>query len=96
MVTLKGFETVYPMKQKSEAGLKLNQWVVYYGLPDLLVLDNAQEETYGHWGKVVKKYHLNQHKVPKKLWNFGAMYTSDVCQVTPSPRLNSQAPYKTL
>ena len=55
-----GFETVYPMKQKSEAGLKLNQWVIDYGLPDILVLDNAQEEIYGDWGKVVKKYHLNQ------------------------------------
>ena len=79
MVTLERFETVYPMKQKSEAGLKLNQWVIDYSLPDLLVSDNAQEETYEDWGKVVKKYHLNQKWMePGSPWqNLAEAYISE-------------------
>ena len=33
------------MKKKSKAGLKLNKWIIDHGIPDLLVSDNAQEET---------------------------------------------------
>ena len=125
-VTLEGHETVYPMKKKSKAGLKLNKWIVDYGILDLLVSDNAQEETYGTWGDVMKKYLLSQkwtepgstwqncaerhigewkkhfccimncNKVPEKLWNFGAMYTSDVCQVIPSPSLGDRTPFEVL
>ena len=108
MVTMEGHETVYPMKLKSEAGLKLNKWIMDNGIPKLLMANNAQEETFRTWGEVMKKYlipqkwmepgspwqnrakahikewkkhyhHLmNCYRVPESLWNFRAMYTSNV------------------
>ena len=59
-VTSELHETVDPMKTMGEAGEKLNSWVYRFGIPDLLVTDNAKAETYGTWGAVTKKYLIPQ------------------------------------
>ncbi|MGH3053835.1 MAG: hypothetical protein ACRDL7_02535, partial [Gaiellaceae bacterium] len=59
-VTAEGFSRIYPMKTKSEAGYKLNKFVQSVGIPHQLVVDNAQEEQYGEWGRVVKHYLIDQ------------------------------------
>ena len=126
MMMTDGHKTVYPMKLKLEAGLKLNQWIVDNGIPGLLITDNAWEETYRTWGKVTKKYlipqkwtkpgspwqnraevHIGEWKkhyhclmnhycVLESLWNFGAIYISDVQQVTLLAELGNWMPYEVL
>ena len=60
MVMMEGYEMVYSMKLKSEAGLKLNKWIMDNGIPGLLITNNTWEETYGIWGEVTKKYLIPQ------------------------------------
>ena len=46
MVMMEKHETVYLMKLKLEAGLKLNKWIMDNGIPKLLMANNAREETF--------------------------------------------------
>lgn len=59
-VTNQDFAEVYPMRSKSEAPYKLDEFCKSYGLPKVLVTDNAPEETAGKWEKVAKQYLLSQ------------------------------------
>ncbi|MGH7974081.1 MAG: hypothetical protein ACREBR_01045, partial [bacterium] len=59
-VTAEDFNKVYPMKLKSEAGDKLNEFVKDVGIPELVVTDNTGEETGADWERVRKHYLIKQ------------------------------------
>jgi hypothetical protein len=59
-VTAEGFVAGRPMKSKSDAYEALDSICRTYGVPQLLVSDNAKEETLGNWGRVVKQYLIRQ------------------------------------
>jgi hypothetical protein len=59
-VTSEGFVTGLPMKSKSDAYLALDSVCRSYGVPKLLVSDNAKEETLGNWGRITKEYLIKQ------------------------------------
>jgi hypothetical protein len=68
-VTDHGFCQIYPMCSKSDAPYKLDLFCKTYGLPQILLTDNAPEETKGEWLKVVKQFLLIQHTVePHSAW----------------------------
>ncbi|MGH7955268.1 MAG: hypothetical protein ACREOZ_04835, partial [Gloeomargaritales cyanobacterium] len=48
------------MKLKSEAGDKLNEFIKDVGIPELLVTDNAGEETGAEWERIRKNYLVKQ------------------------------------
>ncbi|MGH7954974.1 MAG: hypothetical protein ACREOZ_03350, partial [Gloeomargaritales cyanobacterium] len=51
-VTAEEYNRVYPMKLKSEAGEKLNEFVIDIGIPELVETDSAGEETGAEWERV--------------------------------------------
>jgi hypothetical protein len=55
-VTAEGFVTGEPMKTKSDAYISLDRVCRNFGVPQLLVSDNAKEETLGNWGRITKQY----------------------------------------
>ena len=59
-VTAEGFVYGEPMKTKSDAYLALDKVCRTYGVPQLLVSDNAKEETLGNWGRISKQYLIKQ------------------------------------
>jgi hypothetical protein len=59
-VTSEGFVAGQPMKSKSDAHEVLDYVCRTYGVPQLLVSDNAKEETLGNWGRVTKHYLIRQ------------------------------------
>ena len=59
-VTNTYFAQTYNMQSKSEAAYKLELFVQEYGLPKMLLTDNAMEETRGEWEKVVTKLLIPQ------------------------------------
>ena len=59
-VTAEGFVTGEPMKSKSDAYLALDHVCRNYGVPKLLVSDNAKEESLGNWGRITKQYLIKQ------------------------------------
>ncbi|MGH7954900.1 MAG: hypothetical protein ACREOZ_02950 [Gloeomargaritales cyanobacterium] len=59
-VTADEFNRVYPMKLKSDAGDKLNEFIKDIGIPQLLLTDNAGEETGTEWERVRKNYLIKQ------------------------------------
>jgi hypothetical protein len=61
-VTSEGFIAGKPMKSKADAHEVLEFVCREYGVPRLLVRDNAKEETLGDWGRVVK-HNLIRQKV---------------------------------
>ena len=54
------FAQTYNMQSKSEAAYKLELFVQEYGLPKMLLTDNAMEETRGMWERVVTKLLIPQ------------------------------------
>jgi hypothetical protein len=68
-VTNQDFAEVYPMKLKSDAPFKLDLFCKTYGLPRMLITDNAPEERKGELNKVVMQYLLQQRTVePDSGW----------------------------
>jgi hypothetical protein len=68
-VTDQDFAEIYPMQSKSDAPFKLDAFCKTYGLPQVLITDNALEETRGEWEKVCKQYLLTQRTVePHSGW----------------------------
>jgi Reverse transcriptase (RNA-dependent DNA polymerase) len=59
-VTSEGFVAGQPMKSKADAHEVLDYVCRTYGVPQLLVSDNAKEETLGNWGRVIKHYLIRQ------------------------------------
>jgi hypothetical protein len=63
------FEEFYPMRSKSEAPCKLDEFCKTYGIPRTLLTDNEPEETRGEWENVVKQYLISQRmKDPHSGW----------------------------
>ena len=48
------------MQSKGEAPFKLDDFVQEYGKPEIVITNNAMEETKGLWKKVLRKYLLRQ------------------------------------
>ena len=61
-VTAEGFVAGEAMKSKADAWEALNNVCRDFGVPRLLVSDNAKEETLGNWNRVVK-HHLIKQRV---------------------------------
>ncbi|MGH3054118.1 MAG: hypothetical protein ACRDL7_03970, partial [Gaiellaceae bacterium] len=59
-VTSDDFNRVYPMKLRSDAGDTLNEFIKDIGIPELLITDNAGEETGAEWERVRKYYLIKQ------------------------------------
>lgn len=59
-VTSEGFVAGQPMKSKADAYEVLDHVCRTYGVPQLLVSDNAKEETLGNWDKITKHYLIRQ------------------------------------
>jgi hypothetical protein len=59
-VTSEGFVAGQPMKSKAHAYDALDYICRTYGVPQLLVSDNAKEETLGDWGRITKHYLIRQ------------------------------------
>jgi Reverse transcriptase (RNA-dependent DNA polymerase) len=59
-VTSEGFVAGKCMKSKGDAYEILDWFCREYGVPQLLVSDNAKEETLGAWGRVVKHFLIQQ------------------------------------
>jgi hypothetical protein len=60
IVTDEELAEVYPMCSKAEAPYQLDFFCKSYGLPQVLITDNAPGEVQGEWNKVVKQYLLTQ------------------------------------
>jgi hypothetical protein len=68
-VTDQDFAEIYPMRLKADAPHKLDLFCKTYGLPQVLITDNAPEEVQGKWEKVIKQYLLVQRTVePHSAW----------------------------
>lgn len=59
-VTSEGFVAGKPIKSKADAHEVLDYVCRTYGVPQLLVSDNAKEETLGNWGRITKHYLIKQ------------------------------------
>ncbi len=68
-VTNQDFAQIYPMRSKADAPYKLDEFCKTFGTPQVLITDNAGEETKGEWNKVVKQYLLTQRTTePNSGW----------------------------
>lgn len=54
----KGWEYSYPMKLKSDAPDALKSAFKKFGLPEIMVTDNAPELVKGEWGKMLKVHYV--------------------------------------
>jgi hypothetical protein len=59
-VTSEGFLAGQLMGSKAEANVALDSVCRTYGIPQLSFSDNANEETLGNWGHVIKQYLIKQ------------------------------------
>ena len=67
----KGFDALYPVKSKKFGYEGLNDFLAEFGVPPVMVTDNAGEETgpNSKWSEICKKFSLRQdHIVPYHYW----------------------------
>jgi hypothetical protein len=55
----KGWEYSYPMKLKSDSPDALKTAFEKFGLPEIMVTDNAPELVKGEWGKMLKVHYVD-------------------------------------
>jgi Reverse transcriptase (RNA-dependent DNA polymerase) len=68
-VTAEGFVAGQPIKGKGDAFEVLEYMCREYGIPRLLVSDNAKEETLGNWGRIIKQNLIKQRTTePYSSW----------------------------
>jgi hypothetical protein len=65
----RGYDCFYPIKSKKFAPQALTSFIQDNGIPKLLITDNAPEEYAGEWGKICRKYRIQQKAtVPHSPW----------------------------
>jgi hypothetical protein len=67
----RGSDYFYPFKSKGQAGsLGLMSFIHDAGIPQTIVTDNAQEEVYGDFKAICRRFHIKQEQtVPYSPWS---------------------------
>ena len=64
-----GFNIPYPLARKGDAYLGLDQFIQEVGIPQVLITDEAKEETLGTWLSTCKKYRIKMEQtLPYSQW----------------------------